>query len=801
MSMKCKNLKKTCWKGFVLLAIGLWLLSYPRPSQAMAKGGDEKALLEQAAIDKAKELSMKKVPDMDWRLAKMLRSGVHHHAQSRDGQLFTVSLTVKDDDLNKIVNRLKFFGVQIQSKRKNRLQIKVDKGRLRQIASWKETAYVRMPSVAKAQEIISEAVSATGAQAMQQAGFSGKGVKIGIIDLGFFGYSLLLGSELPDSVKKKNFRHDACEFSFCPSQKHGTAVAELIHDLAPEAELYMVSVATVDEFMDAVDWLEHRGVDIVSCSLGYWLCGPVDGTGWCSKKAGEMRGKGILPVFAAGNAAKSHWFGPNKDEDGDSLIEVDEQVQALFFSSSSYQEVTVAANWNDWGKDPEDAHSDQDIDLLVLSPIPYSTEVETVGASFNNQSGRHGHMPIEATTFNAEPGRQYYIFLVNSNTNRQVTVHVYLECKWNSEITPHIEAQSILQPADSPDVLTVGAADLSNHLLDYSSHGPTWNGVVKPDVTGLSGLATLSIWDFAGTSAATPTVAGAAALLKEAHPKWGPDQLQAALELLSKDIYKPGQDNGSGCGLIDVSRAANLGQGPAAGFWWNPQKDGSGFSMERAEGTDFLAVYTYKPQQNDSIPVWFTGSGKAFSSLTGPLNLLTWTGWPLGSAPGNFASSYVAEISLIYLDETHGLLQVRDTATNTVEKQPVERFVFAKGASSSDSRTGWWWDPAFPGNGIFMDFQSGTLFGAWYHYDEKGLPRWWTFSGRLPDQDQKTLKADIIQWHGGPCLSCPQIKPSASIVGTVEIAFKNGSPSILKWHTAGGLSGRYNLERFHFYKK
>jgi len=785
---------------FILANLGALFIS---PCLGICAADQPQALIEQIAKDRAKELVLQKCDKMGWRLSKLLEPNIYNHAQAtRNNQPVTVIIHLEDNASKDVIGKLASLGIGVESKRGNRLQVQMAKDLIHRILSWKQVNYISLPSMAKPQEIVSDAVTATGARAMQLAGFNGKGVKIGIIDLGFFGYSLLLGSELPASITKKNFRHDICGFSFCPTQRHGTAVAEIIHDLAPKTELYMASVGTADEFMDAIDWLESKGVDIVSCSLGYWLCGPVDGRGWCSQKAGEMRSKGILPIFAAGNAAKNHWYGPNKDDDGDSLIEINDQSQAILFASDSYQEITVAINWNDWGEYPENASSDQDIDLLVLSPIPYSTEVETVAASFNTQSGRSGQMPIESVTFYAEPERLYYIFLINSDTNKQVTVHLYLESEWDNEITPYISAQSILQPADSPDVLAVGASDISGNLFEYSSHGPTWNGTIKPDITGLSGLSTLSIPSFSGTSAATPTVAGVAALLKEAHQDWGPNQLQAALELLSRDIYKPGQDNGSGCGLVDISKATDLGTGPVTGFWWNPQKDGTGFSIERNQGMDYLAIYTYEPHEDDSVPIWFAGFGKAFSSMTGPLPLLAWTGWPIGNAPGDFFSSYVAEISLLYLDEMHGLLQIRDTTTNAIKKQPIERFVFTQGGlNNNDNRTGWWWDPALPGNGIFIDFQSDMLFGAWYHYNENGLPRWWTFSGEIPKQGHGTLNANILQWHGGPCLSCPQIKPASFPIGTVDLEFQNGEPSILKWHTAGGLSGIYNLERFPFYLK
>ena len=697
----------------------------------------------------------------------------------------------------KLKARLQSLGFDMESFGNKSIQVSANRVLLEKISHWKEIGYIRQPIIAKGQEVMSAAVSATGANFLQSQGLSGKGVRIGIIDLGFYGYDLLLGSELPDTVKRKNFRHDFCGFSFCPSQSHGTAVAELIHDLAPDAELYLVSISTTAELLDAINWLEKKHVAIVNCSLGYEFCGPIDGRGWCSVRFGRMRDKGILPIVAAGNSAKNHWFGPNRDENEDSLVEIDDQNQSLSFSSYSYGEATVSLNWDDWGTNPEEAKSSQDIDLLVLSPIPNSNVIENIAEGTDPQSGRTGHMPIESVTFQTEPGRTYYIFIVNTKTSRQVTVHLFLDSDYSYELTPYKAAESLLQPADSPLVMAVGAANLSGQVLDFSSRGPTWDGRVKPDIAGFSGLETFSIPDFSGTSAAAPTVAGVAALLKEAHPDWGPDQLEVALELLARDVFVYGQDTASGNGLIDVSKALNISNSMEKGFWWNPERDGTGISIERGNNSDFLAIYTYRNNPS-SDPTWFTASSMEYSGMTGPADLLTLTGWPLGSAPSDFFSHEVAKVSVLYLNGDKGLLQIKNPSKNLVQRQKIEKFYFANGPISYPDITGWWWDESQPGNGIFIEVQSGILFCAWYHFKEDGLPRWWSFSGELASLAQGTLTADILEWHGGPCLTCSQQEPHPSVVGTATLSFQEGIPETLIWQATDGTHGEYHLSRFPF---
>ncbi|WP_214410042.1 S8 family peptidase [Sphaerisporangium fuscum] len=123
-------------------------------------------------------------------------------------------------------------------------------------------------------------------------------------------------------------------------------------------------------------------------------------------------------------------------------------------------------------------------------------------------------------------------------------------------------------PGDAASALTVGAVDGSDRLADFSSRGPAADFSVKPDVTApgvgivaarasgtsLGEPVDASYTKLSGTSMATPHVAGAAALLRQARPGIRAGELKAVL-MGSAERQDDTTVDQQGAGRVDVAAA------------------------------------------------------------------------------------------------------------------------------------------------------------------------------------------------------------------------------------------------------
>lgn len=118
----------------------------------------------------------------------------------------------------------------------------------------------------------------------------------------------------------------------------------------------------------------------------------------------------------------------------------------------------------------------------------------------------------------------------------------------------------IIAPADGFGTIAVGAVDEFGNVASFSSHGPTFDGRIKPEIVaqGVSTFGAIAGTDngyrFAnGTSAATPIASGVAALLLSAHPHLKNTQMRSIILESSSNPSNP--NNQIGYGIISAKDA------------------------------------------------------------------------------------------------------------------------------------------------------------------------------------------------------------------------------------------------------
>ena len=179
--------------------------------------------------------------------------------------------------------------------------------------------------------VTSQGVALHGADAWHTAGYTGAGVKVGVIDGNFAGFSALMGSELPANVIGRCYtdvgEHSA-NLANCQSgeSKHGTIVAESLMDIAPDVSLYISNPVSNGDLKTAVDWMISQDVDVINHSIGIIWDGPGDGTSPYAnsplKSVDAAVSGGIMYANSAGNEEGSSWFGAWSDPDADRVPEL-----------------------------------------------------------------------------------------------------------------------------------------------------------------------------------------------------------------------------------------------------------------------------------------------------------------------------------------------------------------------------------------------------------------------------------------------------------------------------------------------
>lgn len=396
-----------------------------------------------------------------------------------------------------------------------------------------------------------EEVAASLANSWQSKGITGSGVKVAIIDGGFGGLAERQArGDIPAKVTKADF----CGGRFSTATVHGTAVTEIVHEMAPGALLYLA--CTTDEFSVAAaeQWAKGQGAKVINMSAGFFLSGRGDGSGVVGSAAADARANGILWVNAAGNHAQGHWTGNFVDTNGDKYLDFAAGDEGNTFVWHSNEVVCGYLKWDEWPS------GTSDFDLALVQ----SSNFQVVASSTIVQNGStppiEGACAVNGSGSDATVAWAVYGTRVVSNPRLDLF-------STHDPIEYFVPAGSIIDPAANPAALAAGAICWQNNDLEfYSSQGPTIDGRTKPDLAAQDSVSSATYGPFsvscpsgfAGTSAASPTVAGAAALVKQANPSFGPDQIETYLQRNAVDFGPSGVDTQYGAGGLHLPATTGI---------------------------------------------------------------------------------------------------------------------------------------------------------------------------------------------------------------------------------------------------
>lgn len=486
-----------------------------------------------------------------------------------DGENITVVLEPTDGKLSDSIDfaALSDLGVSIVAQSRHLLKVSAPIVALESLTHVDGVQFVRLPIRPNIHSVVSEGVQHIKATTYSGEGFTGRGAKVGVIDIGFVGVpSLQNEGELPrlscrDFTEVGIFEQGSLDES---AKVHGSACAEIVHDIAPDADIYLYKISDLVELGIAKDAAIHDGLDIVTVSLGWdFARGFGDGRGIACEIVDNAFGNNVLWVNAAGNEAQSKIISELSDPDSDGLhnLDVDDQIVKLKNRQtgdlylSAGEKVTAVLTWNEWPL----TSNDYDL-LLVRIGTDGRPEVVTQSDTKQLQSA-----PFEGLEYEISEPATYGLAIWKAPEAR-VALFKLLSTTHDLD-GPVSIAGSLSIPGDARGALTVGAMHhrkwATGPIAPYSSRGPTVDGRIKPDLVAPAGVLTISYGDsgYHGTSAATPHVAGAAALLKSSDPiHYNAQNLYDALVRSTVDMGDRGPDNVYGQGRLDLSLVPPVGR-------------------------------------------------------------------------------------------------------------------------------------------------------------------------------------------------------------------------------------------------
>lgn len=359
----------------------------------------------------------------------------------------------------------------------------------------------------------------------------------------------------------------------------GTAMLEIIHDLAPDAQLYFASGwKSKASFASNIKTLANAGCQVIVDDLGYLDESPFQDD-IISQAVNTVTAQGVLYFSSAGNAGNLNsgtsgvWEG---DYSSQLTVLGGEVVELHNFGGGDWSNKILTDDgcytlfWSDpLGK------SSNDYDLYLLDPSLSMIVAESSGYQEGAQD------PLEGFCLGEGEDVANYNLLISRFSGQNRFLHLSAN---RGRLEHNTDGQIYGHPA-ATDAFAVAAVDAQDRSIPfvgteqvgwYSSDGPrrvfySPNGTpytpgnlsstggrvrYKPDVAAADCIKTSTpgFETFCGTSASVAHAGAIAALILSGKPDLTVAEVRQAIQTSVFDIERPGWDRNSGYGLIMADR-------------------------------------------------------------------------------------------------------------------------------------------------------------------------------------------------------------------------------------------------------
>ncbi len=498
-----------------------------------------------------------------------------------NGEQVLVEITVSDESaIPSVVNALGSIGAQVTASGSGVIVAYIPFGQIEAAATLPGVRYIQsalppMPvdsSLAPSAQMdasgqaLTEGVAASNANVWHTAGWQGQNIKIAIIDVGFAGYTNSITSgDLPTTASGLLNIYQPSGMGFSTSDTHGTNVAEIVYDMAPQATIYLAtpmdsggsySASYMRDYI--IDFACNLGVKVIQSSMFFANAEDGDGTGLVTDAIAQAENCGALYVQAAGNSAENHWdmaaTSANFDSNFNLNFAANHTVLDFRYNGSCYtlsagSSVFVGLRWNAWPT------TNQDYDLYLMRWT--GTAWVQAAQSINDQSGLN-LPPTEFINYVVSTPGCYGVMINLYNATGNHTFDLLGANLPAFEF--NVQSRSLVDPATAIDSFAVAAVDVDSPYTReyYSSIGPAHasGGTIndgaanqQPRIAGYANVST-SFGSFKGTSSAAPHVSGAAATVWSACPSFSVTQVRQWLESHAIDLGAAGYDLQHGMGRL-----------------------------------------------------------------------------------------------------------------------------------------------------------------------------------------------------------------------------------------------------------